>query len=186
MMGMVWNLGTEIRHFLDFPITSFPLNSEIKIPVLLSRVLPLSKGFYIPHPPCNFAWILMPSLGGRAVLTCFVGVVSCFKAPGSHRVRGRAKICVPDLLRPVFFSLLCSLLKHPVLSSFQELYGEREDPEIQVLAPSPHLGQFTSSLLCLMCLPAPPLAVLMWDSPEHPPASQCWCHYVAELVKEIQ
>lgn len=33
---------------------------------------------------------------------------------------GRTKICVPHLLRPVFFPLLCSFLRHPVSSGFQE------------------------------------------------------------------
>lgn len=70
----------------------------------------------------------MPSLGGRAVLTCFVGVASCFKAPGSYRVRGRAKICVPDLLRPVFFSLLCSFLKHSCLIGLSGIVGGKGGP----------------------------------------------------------
>ena len=104
---------------------------------------------------------------------------------------GQRKDSHPHLLRPVFFPRLCSFLKHPTcliwLSGVSRNHtGERKDPEIQALAQSPLLGQFISLLLCLMCLPAPPLAILMKDSPEDPPAGQCWHHYVAKSVKEIQ
>lgn len=51
-------------YFLNFsPWFFLPLSSQIKIPVLLSRMLQLSKGL---KTPCNFYLILMPSLGGRA------------------------------------------------------------------------------------------------------------------------
>lgn len=53
-MGMVWHLSVRIRHFLNFSITSFPLSSEINIPVLLLRVLTAFKGFFLPHLLCNF------------------------------------------------------------------------------------------------------------------------------------
>lgn len=60
-MGMVWHFRVRIRRFLNFSITSFPLSSQIKIPVLLSRGLTAFKGFS-PPPLCNFDSNLMPSL----------------------------------------------------------------------------------------------------------------------------
>lgn len=47
MSGMVLHLGTMVI-FYNFPITLFPLSSDMQIPVLLLTVLQLSKRFQVP------------------------------------------------------------------------------------------------------------------------------------------
>lgn len=124
---------------------------------------------------CNSDLILMPSLGGGAVLTSFVGAPSCFRASDG------TTICVPHLLRPEFFPLLCSFLKHPVSSGFQE-WADCVGKE-RTLRSSfwlNHLIWDNSRHYCfhLTRLSVPPLAILMQDSPDYPPAGQCWCRHV--------
>lgn len=135
-----------------FSMIFLPLSSQIKIPVLLSRISQLSKGL---NNPMEFSLDPYAESGrqdrGSMPRQCSWPLENMGQRKGSHL----------HLLRAALFSLLCAFLKCPTcliwLSGVDRNHkGKSKDPEIQALAQSPHLGQFILLLLCLIHSPAPP------------------------------